>query len=187
MNSSEVVPAGLAPAPVRSLAHRIVTASVFAIGALVLCGAAYFVGANMARSHTGSSNIVVVDVSAIVNAQRAAMAMDPTEGRMLTMRAGKIAEEVIRQIAGPDAVILVKQSVVALDTTHVRDITQDVLEALQLPTDAPPTMKIPPVASHLYTEQGQQQLARDNQRREEEEAQNKAYLEEKQRKDSLIP
>lgn len=162
---------------------------VLGCGALVAIAAVFVLGMNVSRmtGGGGTGNIVVVDVSAIVNAQRAAMDADPIEGRMTVMRAGKIAEEVIRKIAGKDAVILVKQSVVALETSPVRDITDQVLEELQLPTAAAPTVRIPPVTSHLYTEQGKQLMSEDQKRTEQEKAQVRAWAEERERQDSLIP
>lgn len=78
---------------------------------------------------------VTVDVVKIVNAQRALISQnisgDNEQVVRTTVFAGRNAENVMRQVAGPNAVILVKQGVVT-STINVEDITDRVIEELGL-------------------------------------------------------
>lgn len=114
----------------------------YVFGALVLAVAAFFVvgpktGVNL-PSLTGAPRVVVFDPVKFTNAQRAAASLlvaAPNADLTLTMtQVAKHAEAVIREEAG-DALILVKQAVVAPD--GMVDITDRVLDRFGLPTDVP--------------------------------------------------
>lgn len=170
--------------PVRSSMGTKIVLGCMAV--IIGCGI-FALGRNMGAASSGGAEIVVIDVSAIVNAQRAVLEQDNAEGLLQSRRVGKIAEDVIRQVAGKNAVILVKQAVVSLESSKLRDITDDVLKELQLPTDAQPTMKIPPVAAALYSEQGQELLAAEKSKVDERTRLNQEFLDESAKKDTLIP
>lgn len=89
---------------------------------------------------SGSSVVIVtVDPVRIVNAQRAELskALQGDESVMdsLGLISGQLSE-VIRDIAGPKAVVLVSQAVV-VPHESVRDITMDVIRKLGLPENVP--------------------------------------------------
>lgn len=89
----------------------------------------------------GGQEIVVVDITRIVNAQRMLISEDiasssPGEGAMLANRAGQVAEQTIREVAGRNAIVLIKQAVIGSDLGAM-DITDAVLKRLSLPVDAP--------------------------------------------------
>lgn len=114
----------------------------YVFGAAVLAVAAFFVigpktGVNM-PSLMGSPRVVVFDPVKFTNAQRAAASLlvaSPNADLTLTMtQVAKHAEAVIREEAG-DALILVKQAVVAPD--GMVDITDRVLDRFGLPSNVP--------------------------------------------------
>ncbi|WP_273455829.1 hypothetical protein [Nevskia ramosa] len=135
---------------------------------------------------SGAPEIVVVDVSKIVNAQRAAIGDDPVDGRLASLRASKTADQVIRQIAGPNTIVLVKQAIVAADEGLIRDITMDVIRELSLPVDAKDTLTLPPLTGHAYTEQGQTLLKAEKEKNAAAVGELKA-LEAQSQKETLIP
>lgn len=111
-------------------------------GAAVLAVAAFFIMGPKTGfkvpSFIGSPRVVVFDPVKFTNAQRAAASLlvaSPNADLTLTMtQVAKHAEAVIREEAG-DALILVKQAVVAPD--GMLDITDRVLERFGLPTNVP--------------------------------------------------
>ena len=96
----------------------------------------------LSSSHTassGPSNIVLVDVARIVNAQTrlAVQTLNGNpDGLIRATRSGKLLEETIRTIAGPGVVVLIAQTVVVPEP-WMRDITEEVLDTLGLPKDVP--------------------------------------------------
>ncbi len=82
-------------------------------------------------------SIVAFDVTRLANAQRALAAglLGQDSDALLSLsRIGRESEVAIREIAGPDTVVLVKQAIV---TGEVLDITDAVLTRLGLPTNVP--------------------------------------------------
>lgn len=101
----------------------------------------------------GVQRVVTVDVARIFESQRRTLLSDPREGHLRITRAGKLVEEEIRRAAGPQAVVLVKQAVVAT-ADPLDDITDDVLVALGLPTDVQTAFEIRMESQHRTTPQG---------------------------------
>jgi hypothetical protein len=91
------------------------------------------------------SEVVVFDPIKLANAERAVasqfLAKDGDIGSagLLLAKVRKEAEGVIRDVAGPDAMVLVRQAVVV---NQYPDITDRVLVRLGLPTDVPTTADI---------------------------------------------
>lgn len=114
----------------------------YVFGAAVLAVAAFFAVGNSKGFSlpvlTGSPRMVVFDPVKFTNAQRAAASLlvaSPNADLTLTMtQVAKHAEAVIREEAG-DALILVKQAVVAPE--GMVDITDRVIERFGLPTNVP--------------------------------------------------
>ncbi len=154
------------------------------IAIVVITGAVLLIKRLSSRS--GAPEIVVVDVSKIVNAQRAAIGDDPIDGRLASLRASKTADLVIRQIAGPNAIVLVKQAVVAAGEGQIRDITMEVIRELSLPEDAKDTLTLPPLTGHAYTPQGQALLKAEKEKNAAATEELKA-LDEQASKETLIP
>lgn len=87
-----------------------------------------------------SNSVVVFDVLKYVNSQRAIASnlLNPSkqDDTALFMRdISARTQAAISEVAGPGTIVLVKQSVVSLQ--HTRDITDDVLKKLNMPTDVP--------------------------------------------------
>lgn len=120
----------------RTLPSVLATAMVAAV--LVL-GTLHFSGA-MSRNALAQVNFVTFDVIKFGNAQRAIAATflgkekDNLEAAGVLANVSKRSRDVISEVAGPGTVVLVKQASL---TPGVRDITDDVLKALGLPTDVP--------------------------------------------------
>ena len=127
---------------------RIITAALFTVAALGLLyvGSTYWSkhqdetpGGGIAASDRGGLVLVTVDVARIFNAQRAAAGGlfkgDPDAATTLA-QIGHLAEDTIRSVAGPNAVILIKQAVVNPSEGLTPDITDTVLERLGLPKTA---------------------------------------------------
>ncbi len=87
---------------------------------------------------SGGHNMVTVDVVRIVNAQRKMMSSTLIQSNEESVRtvayAGRNATQVIQDVAGPNTIVLVKQSVVT-STADIQDITDAVLKRLGLDTD----------------------------------------------------
>lgn len=86
----------------------------------------------------GNMRIVTFDVTRMANAQRAIAAglLDGNTDVVVRLsRIGKETEAAIREAAGPNALILVKQAVVFGE--NIPDITDEVLRRLELPTNVP--------------------------------------------------
>lgn len=105
---------------------------------------AYFTpGQAASQMHaSGGHPIVLVDITKLLNAQRAMASRfmgnpQDTDAISTLASAGKQADAVIRQIAGPNAIVLVKQAVVSWPGKTMPDITDAVLEKLGLPVDVP--------------------------------------------------
>lgn len=93
-------------------------------------------------SNAVADRIVSVDVVRILNGQRALasqlMGDNPnTESATLLQKSGNRANAIIREVAGPKAIVLVKQAVVSWPDGQLNDITDEVLRRLGLPEDAP--------------------------------------------------
>ncbi len=87
-----------------------------------------------------TQSVVVFDVLKYVNSQRAIASnlLNPSkqDDTALFMRdISSRTQAAIAEVAGENTVVLVKQSVVSLK--HTRDITDDVLRKLNMPTDVP--------------------------------------------------
>jgi len=87
----------------------------------------------------GSSAIVTLDPTKLANAQRAIAAGLINDGQagdvtVTLMRLGRETEATIEKVAGAGVTVVVKQAIVA---GNVRDITDDVLIELGLPTKVP--------------------------------------------------
>lgn len=85
------------------------------------------------------AKIVTVDVTRILNAQRRYVGTNLSEGldRINSLSLpGRTASDAIQHVAGEGAVVLVKQAVV-ISPPGVPDITDRVLEYLQLDTSVP--------------------------------------------------
>lgn len=85
--------------------------------------------------------IVVLDMAKLMNAQRALASkltgnQSNPEAATTLAQASQRSERVIRAIAGPEAIVLVKQAVVAWPG-EMPDITDAVITELGLPTDVP--------------------------------------------------
>jgi len=114
---------------------RIITAALFTVAALGLlyAGSTYWSrhqdempGGGIAASDRGGLILVTVDVARIFNAQREAagglFTGDPNAATTLA-QVGHLAEDTIRSVAGPNAVILIKQAVVNPSEELTPDIT----------------------------------------------------------------
>lgn len=88
----------------------------------------------------GTPEVVVFDVIKYANAQRAVASkflVDPQaadEAAPLLLELSKRARETINEVAGPNTLVVLRQAVVQGET---RDITDEVLTRLGLPTDVP--------------------------------------------------
>lgn len=83
--------------------------------------------------------IVVVDVARLLNAQRRMAVQigqpnEPSDAVSTVARAGRQASAVIREVAGPNAIVIVRQAVVSWPG-KIPDITDEVVDLLGLPAD----------------------------------------------------
>ncbi|WP_018234305.1 OmpH family outer membrane protein [Thioalkalivibrio thiocyanodenitrificans] len=106
---------------------------------LLLAGmSAYLVYTQFKPPGASHGQVVSLDPTRLANAQRAIAAglitSEDTDVLVALNRIGRQSQSVIQEIAGPQTIVLVKQAIVAGD---VYDITDEVLEALGLPTDVP--------------------------------------------------
>lgn len=175
------------PAPAPSPKKALPLAKLGAIAlALAAVGGLTVLASRLMPSGAGQA-IVVVDVSRIVQAERAILDRDPEGHRLTIMRAGKVAEDVIQQIAGPKTIVLVRQAVVGVEKSGLRDITDDVLTELGLPTDVVATMKVEPLTSHGYTAQGRQILEAEREKTHATDAEGVERQRERDKKETLLP
>ena len=90
------------------------------------------------NARSGTPNIVTFDVAKLANAERAiasnliAKNEKANESAIILTKVGKKAEAMISEVAGPNTIVLVKQTVVGY---NLPDITDEVLTRLELPTD----------------------------------------------------
>lgn len=140
------------------------------------------------------SRIVLIDVAKLMNAQRSLASQliggDNPAVASTIAQVGNRTLDVIRRVAGTNAIVLVKQAVVTTTGAALPDITAEVLKRLGLPTDVP-TVHVPGAAAiRKSTQFGQSQayteLKRDYQ---EELAADKAWREQmkEQGNERIIP
>lgn len=122
--------------PLKYLLPYLIITAVAAVGvALVLVR--FLPGAAVAAAPPA---IVTFDVLKFGNAQRAVAATflgkaaESADAGTLLLEVSRRTQEAIARAAGPDAVVLVRQGVVQ---GELRDITDDVLRDLGLPTNVP--------------------------------------------------
>lgn len=164
-------------------------AAVLAIAALFAVGTS--TGVSL-PSLTGSPRVVVFDPVKFTNAQRAAASLlvaSPNADLTLTMtQVAKHAEAVIREEAG-DALVLVKQAVVAPE--GMVDITDRVIERFGLPSNVPTITTSPNTldsltpTDHAFTKE---QLREDYRTELQGRSMRMAEEQQKQsRQDSILP
>lgn len=115
--------------------------AVLVLGALAVGGYRYYQSSVHPTVTLGGSRVVVFDVVKLANAQRkvasALMGKDPSqagEQAALLLEIQGRTRDVVREVAGPGTLVLVKQAVIH---TEMEDITDAVLVKLRLPVDAP--------------------------------------------------
>lgn len=140
------------------------------------------------------ARFVLIDVARIMNAQRRAagalIEQGASAGELGTLASvGRLVEQTIREVAGPDAVVLVKQGVV-VPNDLTPDITDVVLRALNLPTEVPTLDPLSPRYNYGGTNFSESPLPRaldgllDQRRREATERTQDALQQEQQ---ELVP
>lgn len=104
----------------------------------------------------GQPAVVAFDIIKYANSQRAVASKflvggkGAEEAAPLLIEVSKRARDVIREIAGPGTLVVIRQSVVQ---GEVRDITDEVLTTLGLPVDVPtanPTNMVLDIAPTMY-------------------------------------
>lgn len=86
---------------------------------------------------TAQTPMVTIDVIKVMNAQRRiaeGIAQNNLDNTVLIANLGKYTQRAIREVAGDGTIVLVKQAVV---DSNIPDITDDVLQMLDLETDVP--------------------------------------------------
>jgi len=145
--SAAVEQGGTATLAARALGLLAHPSAPFWAAAILIAAVAGFLGTKLLPRIGGNQNVVVFDPVRFINAQRAAasiLSTQPNADLALTMtQVAKQAEAVILEEAD-GAVVLVKQAVVV--PSNLRDITDDVLNRFNLPTNVP-TVTTNPVLS----------------------------------------
>lgn len=119
------------------MADRFLTGACVLLLALVVAAVGWVTWRQWrAPSGSGAGKLVTVDLVRILNAERKALPKlsDGGDPSLELLRIGRQIRPTIRKVAGPDTVVLVKQSVVG---GHLPDITDRVLKYLGLPAKAP--------------------------------------------------
>jgi hypothetical protein len=123
----------LSPALAEMLPALVIAASLAVVVALLLI--------RLFPPAAAAPGVVTFDVIKYMNAQRRVAsvflsgdAASKAEAGTLLLGVSRRTRQVIEQVAGPGTLVLVKQGVVA---GHGRDITDEVLTRLGLPTDVP--------------------------------------------------
>lgn len=114
---------------------------VFQNRAVIRSAIPSFSGASAEAPPQGARPLVTIDMAQVMNAQRALasrLSGDNPDGEAASTlsRSGRNMEAAIRQAAGPDAVVIVAQAVVSWPG-QMPDITDEVIDTLGLPEDAP--------------------------------------------------